>query len=370
VSAAVAATALDARVERVREAAGELGLDAVLVTSDAAIAYLTGFHGLQLERLFAVGVRTGGGGALVVPALETESAEQAPTTLDRVVYTAASDGLQELVGALDGARTVGVEEHHLSLGRARALEALGLRLAPAAELVMDLRARKDVEEVEAMRAASQAVADVLEEMFAELRPGAVEREVNARVEYRLKERGATDCHPLILFGANGSNPHGKPGERRLEPGDVVCADLSAAIGGYWGDLTRCGTVGPPGEWARAAHAVVLEAQQAAIAAARAGTPAREVDAAQRRIVEAAPELGRCLHGAGHAIGMEVHEPPFLVPRTESPLAAGMVLTIEPGLYQPGTGGIRLEDDVLVTDGEPELLSRLPLELREIPTTRD
>lgn len=365
-TAGAVGSAVDARAERLRAAADGRGLQAVLATSDASIAYLTGFHGLQLERLFAVVVRTDGGGALVVPSLETEAADAAPTGLERVVYTASSDGLQELAEVVGDARAVGVEEHHLNVGRARALEERGLRLEAAAGLVMALRERKDADEVERLRAASGAVAEVLEAMFSELRPGDVEREVNARVEYRLKERGATDCHPLVLFGPNGSNPHGKPGERRLEPGDVVCADVSAAIGGYWGDLTRCGTVGQAVEWARAAHAVVLEAQQAAIAAARAGTPARQVDAAQRRIVEASPELGQCLHGAGHAIGMEVHEPPFLVPRTESPLAAGMVLTIEPGLYQPGTGGIRLEDDVLVTAGEPELLSRLPLELREIP----
>ena len=137
-------------------------------------------------------------------------------------------------------------------------------------------------------------------------------------------------------------------------------------GGYWGDLTRCGTVGPPSDWARDAWAVVRDAQAAAIAACRAGTPARDVDAAQRRIVEAAGGLGKCLHGAGHAMGAEIHEPPYLVPRTAAPLEPGNVLTVEPGLYATGVGGIRLEDDVAVTDGEPELLSSLPLELREVP----
>jgi Xaa-Pro aminopeptidase len=97
----------------------------------------------------------------------------------------------------------------------------------------------------------------------------------------------------------------------------------------------------------------------------AGVPARDVDSAQREVVEGASELGRCLHGAGHAMGVDVHEPPFLVPQTGTPLEEGMVLTIEPGLYQPGLGGIRLEDDILVTSEEPELLCRLPLELREI-----
>jgi Xaa-Pro dipeptidase len=367
VGAAVTGPAVDARADRMRASAEERGLDAVLATSDASIAYLTGFHGLQLERLFAVAVGRDGG-ALVVPQLEEDAAAAAPTGLDRVVYPPSSDGLPELVEALGGARAVGVEEHHLPLARARALEDRGLTLEPAGETVMALRARKDGDEIERMRAACGAVAEVLERLLSELRPGDVEREANARAEYWLKERGATDCHPLVLFGANAANPHGKPGDRRLEPGDVVCADVSAAIGGYWGDLTRCATVGPPGDWARAAYAVVLDAQQAAIEAARAGTPARAVDAVQRAIVEAAGDLGRCLHGAGHAIGIEVHEPPFLVPRTEAPLEAGMVLTIEPGLYRSGVGGIRLEDDVLVTEGEPELLCRLPLELRELPVT--
>jgi Xaa-Pro dipeptidase len=365
VSVGATATALDLRLDKLRVAAEKRGLDAVVATSDASIAYLTGFKALQLERLFAVVARCDGGGALVVPSLEEEAAEAAPTGLDRIVYMPASNGLRELADALGNARRVGVEEDHMNVARARALEELGAHVEPAGEAVMGLRARKDAEEVELIRTACGTVADVLERMFSELHPGAVEREVNARVEYRLKERGATACHTLILFGANGSNPHGKPGDRRLAEGDVVCADASAQIGGYWGDLTRCGTVGPPGEWARAAFDVVRKAQAAALDAARAGVPARDVDSAQREVVEVASELGRCLHGAGHAMGVEVHEPPFLVPQTGTPLEEGMVLTIEPGLYQPGVGGIRLEDDVLVTSVEPELLCRLPLELREI-----
>jgi Xaa-Pro dipeptidase len=364
-TAGATATALDLRLDRLRVAAEKRGLDALVATSDASIAYLTGFEALQLERLFAVVARCDGGGALVVPSLEEEAAEAAPTGLDRVVYTPASNGLRELARALGNARAVGVEEDHMNVARARALEELGAQVEPAGAAVMELRARKDPEEVELIRTACGTVGDVLERMFSELHPGAVEREVNARVEYRLKERGATACHTLILFGANGSNPHGKPGARRLAEGDVVCADASAQIGGYWGDLTRCGTVGPPGEWARAAFAVVRAAQAAALDAARAGVPAKDVDSAQREVVEGASELGRCLHGAGHAMGVDVHEPPFLVPQTGTSLEEGMVLTIEPGLYQPGVGGIRLEDDVLVTSGEPELLCRLPLELREI-----
>jgi Xaa-Pro dipeptidase len=356
---------IGARVDRVREAAHERGLDAVVVTNPASISYLTGFDPLALERLFAVVVGPDGGG-FVVPRLDEEAARASGTPLPVVGYDAASDGFAELHEVLDGARVLGVEEDHLPFARVLRLRELGTDPRPAGELLTDLRARKDGEELARIRRACDLVTEVMERMFRELRPGDVEQAVNARVAYELAQAGATEAHPLVLFGANAANPHGKPSERTLEVGDVICADISARVGGYWGDLTRCGTVGPPSDWAQKAWAVVADAQAKALAVCRAGTPARDVDAAQREVVEAAPELGACLHGAGHAMGAEIHEPPFLVPRTAAPLEAGNVLTIEPGLYLTGVGGIRLEDDVAVTDGEPEFLSSQPLELREVP----
>ncbi len=353
----------DARVAALDGLLEEAGLDAMVATKEASIAYLTGFWGLQLERLFAVVVRRGGGGALVAPELDREGVEAAPTGLDRVLYTAATDGMPELLGALGGARRVGVEEDHLWYGRGRALAEAGTEPVPASTLVMRLREAKDAEEVEAVRAACVVVAEAIEELFTELRVGAVEQEANALVEYRLRRRGATACHPLVLFGPNAASGHGQPSAYALAPGDVVCADVSAQIGGYWGDLTRCAVAGEPAEWARAAWKVVREAQEAAIAATRPGTAARDVDAAQRAIIEGAPDVGDCVHGAGHAIGTEVHEPPFLIPASDAILREGMIFTIEPGIYRTGVGGVRLEDDVLVGPDGPVVLSALPLELR-------
>lgn len=358
-------SAVDARTQRLRELLDRTGLDAVVATSDASIYYLGGFRSLQLERLFALVVRTSGGGALIVPALDGEAAKAAPTSLDVVAYGAASDGLGELLAELAGAHRVGVEQHHLSFARSGALIDAGLKLEPAAELVMGLRSAKDAGEIELIRRACGEISSALEGMFERLRPGDVERVVNAEVDHRLRSAGASETHTMILFGPNAARPHGEPGERTLAEGDVISADVSARFDGYWGDLTRCGTVGEPDAWARDAWGLVREAQEAAIAACTSGTEARAVDAAQRRLIEGAASLGRCLHGAGHAIGVEVHEPPFLVPSTAAPLVDGTVLTIEPGIYRPGIGGIRLEDDVLVTSGGPELLSQIPLELREV-----
>jgi Xaa-Pro dipeptidase len=229
---------------------------------------------------------------------------------------------------------------------------------------MRLREAKDADEVAAVRAACDAVSEVMEEMFAELRAGAVEVELNAQVDYRLRRRGATATHPLVLFGPHAAQGHGTPDGRVLEPGQVVCADVSAQFDGYWGDLTRCASAGEPTDWTRAAWDVVVRAHGAAIEACRAGVPARDVDAAQRAFIEGASDLGDCLHGAGHAIGTEVHEPPFLIPSSDATLREGMIFTIEPGIYNSEIGGLRLEDDVLVGPDGPLVLSdKLPRELR-------
>jgi Xaa-Pro dipeptidase len=359
-----AATSRELRLDRLLEQAAALGLDAALITSDESIAYLTGFKPTQLERFFGVVVGPGRC-AVIVPALDAGQIGGAPQRLDRVSYGAESDGIPELTSALAGARRIGVEEDHLIYARSSALERHGFELAPAGAVVMGLRVRKDATEIERIRTACELVQEGLRRAFEWLTPGVVEHALNARVEGFLREQGATEVHPLILFGENAANPHGNPGARSLRRGDAVCADLSACLDGYWGDLTRCATVGPPSEWAARAWQVVLDAQQAANAAAQPGASGRDVDAAQRLIVEAADELGVCLHGAGHAIGLGVHEPPFLVPRWNDPLEEDTVLTIEPGLYKAGVGGIRLEDDVVVRPGGPEILSNLPLQLVEV-----
>jgi Xaa-Pro aminopeptidase len=365
VTAAAVETATATRLERLRAAAADADVDAFLATSDESIAYLSGFRPLQLERLFAVAVMTRGGGAIVVPRLDLAQIDDAPHTLAKVAYEASSDGLPELTAALSGVRRIGVEEDHLVFARAAALRERGFDVVPAGGLITALRWRKDRSEIAKVRTACDLVEHVLAQTFAELRAGVAERQVNAQVESRLRELGASSAHPLILFGENAANPHGQPSLRELRRGDVVCADLSACLDGYWGDLTRCATVGPASEWANEAWQLVRDAQLAAIDACRPGVAAREVDTAQRSFIESRPDLGACLHGAGHAIGVAVHEPPFLVPRTETPLAEGMIFTIEPGIYQAGTGGIRLEDDVLVTASGPEILSSHAVDLVEL-----
>ena len=355
-----------ARVERLREAAADEGLDAFVATADESIAYLTGFRPLQLERFFAVVVRTGGGGGVIVPKLDVGQIGGAPELLERVSYDASSNGLPELEVLLDGARRVGVEEDHIIFARSSALSGSGHEVVASGAAIMGLRARKDEEEVEAIRRACTLVERAYQVAWDALRPGISERELNGRIDTFLREAGASETHALVLFGENAANPHASPTDRVLREGDVMCADISACLDGYWGDLTRCATAGPASDWAREVWALVYEAQRAAISRCVPGVPARDVESAERVILETRPDLGEVLHGAGHAIGLAIHEPPFLVPSSVTPLASGMIFTVEPGLYQAGLGGIRLEDDVVVREGSPEILSTLPLELVELP----
>ena len=269
---------LDSRVAALDGLLEEAGLDAVLATKDASIAYLTGFWGLQLERFFGVAIKRGGDGALIAPSLDRESVATAPTALDKTLYSAGvSNGLPELFATLDGAKRIGVEEDHLNFARAKALAEAGFELVPATDVVMHLREAKDAEEVAAVKRACEHLQVAYDELWAGLEIGHTEAETNARVAYLLARRGATHSEPHILFGTNAALPHGSPGERTLEAGDIICADISAQFDGYWGDMTRCAHAGSPSDWAGKAWEVVHEAYVAAVAMTRLGSTTRGVD---------------------------------------------------------------------------------------------
>jgi Xaa-Pro dipeptidase len=356
----------DSRVAALDSLLQDHDLDAVLATKDASIAYLTGFWGLQLERFFGVALTRGGHGALIAPSLDRDSVGKAPTNLDKALYDAAqTNGLRTLFDTLAGAKRIGVEEDHLNYARAHALQQAGYELVPATELIMHLRAAKDAEEIENVRKACEQIIAVYEEVWADLKVGDSEADVNAKAAYSLARRGGRHPEPHILFGAHAGDPHGSPGERTLQQGDIVVADIAASFGGYWGDMTRVAHAGAPSDWAAKAWEVVKQAYDDAVAATRLPNTARDVDAAQRRIIEAHPDLGACLHGAGHAIGTEVHEPPFLIATSDTPLREGMIFTVEPGIYDSQRGGIRLEDDILVGADGPVNLSPYSLDLRVV-----
>ena len=268
-----------------------------------------------------------------------------------------------------GARPVAFEPHYLSVEQLQVLEsAAGGVFVSAADLAAGLRMVKDKGEIEKLREASALAEGVLADLKQELREGLPERELAARFEYEFRRRGASGASfdTIALFGARSSLPHGEPGDRKLAPGDVVLLDFGCRLNGYCSDLTRTYAFGTmPEAWFQAIYDLTLTAQLQALESVRAGVSCREVDAAARGVIAEAGHGSHFGHGLGHGVGIEIHEGPRLNPESDITLEAGMVVTIEPGIYLPGQGGVRIEDLVVVTEDGCELLSSTPKELELI-----
>lgn len=255
-------------------------------------------------------------------------------------------------------RRIGFEPGAMSYERYATLTAGGLELVPQTGLVEALRAVKDVGEQDTIRRAAAATNEAFARIAEEPFVGRTERDVAWRMEQLFHELGGEDlAFPVIVAaGANGGSPHAVPGDRVIEPGQTVTIDAACKIGGYCSDCTRTFVTGTLPDEAARAYDVVLEAQLAGLAAVRAGADGVAVDRTARDVVDAAgfgPLFG---HGLGHGLGLDVHEAPYLNVEYPSTLAAGNVVTVEPGVYFPGVGGIRIEDLVIVTDDGAEVLT--------------
>lgn len=213
---------------------------------------------------------------------------------------------------------------------------------------------KEEGEIEAMRRASEITAAALEETLGELRPGMQELEVAAELDYRMRRLGADGpaFETIVASGPRSALPHASPGERRLEIGDLVLCDVGARWRGYCADLTRTFVLGDPSARQTEVHEIVIAAKRAACAALKGGVTGARVDAAAREVFAERDVESNFAHSTGHGLGLEVHEGPRLHRRGEDELQPGMVVTVEPGLYFAGWGGIRIEDDFVVSEGAP------------------
>jgi len=254
---------------------------------------------------------------------------------------------------------------HTVAEHTRLAEASGGELHATETVVTHLRVTKDTDEARAIKEATELAEGVLNDVVPTLEEGMRERDVAAIIEYEMKRRGATgpSFPTIVLFGANSSLPHGVPGDTALKPGDIVLIDMGARLRGYCSDLTRTYVFSSiPGEWFEEIYTLTLHAQRTALKAVRPGVTGREVDAAARDIIRDGGFGDRFGHGLGHGVGIEVHEEPRVNTRSDSVLKAGMVVTVEPGIYLPGQGGVRIEDLVLVTESGCEVLTKTPKEL--------
>jgi len=360
---------LRARHATIRRAIGTLSLDALIVTQPANIRYLTnhaGSAGTLVATSDAMHLLVDFRYQEAVRALQ-ESEAACPSL--RVWNVAASydEALLDCLADI-GVSAVGFEASHLTVGRHEwlvkmaAARRLGVTFRLTERIVEQARVIKDAGELSTLREAARRLTPVAEAAFEAAKPGVTERAVAARIEAAIREGGferpAFDT--IVASGPNGALPHYRAGDRVLERGDVVVLDFGGVLDGYCSDLTRTVALAPPSAEARRVHQAVREAQQAAIDAVKPGIATTDVDRAARRVLEA-HSLGEAFgHGTGHGLGLDVHEDPRVTrPRADVapvPLEPGMVFTIEPGAYLPGWGGVRIEDDVLVTDRGCEVLT--------------
>ena len=260
--------------------------------------------------------------------------------------------------------TVGFEADHVTYAGWQTLGANGLALVPTQGVVEALRAVKEPAELDAIRAAAAISDRAFEALARERFTGRTERELAWTMDRLMHDFGSEGpgFETIVAAGENGSRPHAIPGDRPIEAGTLVTIDASATVGGYRSDCTRTFSTGDlPDELARI-YEVCLAAQEAGVAAVRAGVTGVEGDAAARRVIEAAGYGERFGHGLGHGVGLLIHEAPALRPESTDTLVAGNTVTVEPGIYLPGTGGVRIEDLVTVTEDGCERLTRFTKDL--------
>lgn len=366
---------MSGREQRLATAARERELDLLLVSDIVNVRWLTGFTGSNALAILGAGGDGSSGIFLTDFRYVTQVAQQVPPLWDRRQAT------QELLGPAlaehlprwegEGRPRVGFDDASVTvaqLGRIR--EAIGERaeLVAAGGLVERLREVKDAGEVSRIREAAHLADHALTEVLERGLCGRTEAELALDLEMAIRRHGAEAIAfpPIVASGAHTALPHAEPRASVIEPGTLVTIDWGARLEGYCSDCTRTFAAGGrPNDEARAVYELVLEAQVAALAAVRPGPTGREVDAVARGIIETAGHGEHFGHGLGHGVGLEIHEGPRLSRLGETALAAGMVVTVEPGVYVPGSCGVRIEDLVVVTEDGAEVLNTLPKDLQEV-----
>jgi Xaa-Pro aminopeptidase len=268
-----------------------------------------------------------------------------------------AEAAAKLLKKLKSVRTVAVEKSTSVAEFGSLKKHLKLRLRTVADIVESIRLKKDSSEIAAIRAAVRIATQALEQTLGYIKPGVTESELAGMLDFEIRKSGARNgFETIVAFGPNASRPHHQPSKRKLKKNDTVLIDFGAKYKGYCCDITRSFAVGKPTALFERAYEAVSQAQSAAIKMIKAGAEIQEVDAAARDVISKydLPVYG---HGTGHGFGLEIHESPFLKADGKGKLKAGEVITIEPGVYLPGKLGVRIEDDILVTETGSRILTR-------------
>jgi D-alanyl-D-alanine dipeptidase len=359
----------DDRLGRAAEETRARELDALVVSPSPDLAYLTGYDPIPLERPTLLVLRPDRAPIMLVPELERALAAASPVGehLELVAWRDGSDPYEAAASLLAGATRIAVADRlwatHL-LGLQRRLP--DATFSPASPVIGHLRAVKDEDELGALRLAGHAADETFRQVLALPFQGRSEEDVARDLADLLVRNGhARADFTIVASGPNAASPHHEPGGRTILPHDAVVMDFGGELAGYLSDTTRTVVVTEPPEGFEQAYAAVLEAQTAAVDAVRPGLEAQEVDRAARTIIEAAGYGERFIHRTGHGIGLELHEPPYMVEGDRTVLEPGMTFSVEPGIYLEGRFGIRIEDIVVVTADGVERLNRSTRELQTV-----
>ena len=351
------------------------GLSAVALNPGPTLTYLTGLHFHLMERPVVLLVAPDEDPVIVLPELELPKVALLPFAVKTFAYgeipaeweAAFRKAAQSL--SLDGKR-IGIEPRQMRLLEFRYLKA-GAPEADypdASDVLAGLRLRKDEAEVDAMRRAVKIAQDALEAVIPQIKIGMTERELASELFMQLLKHGSDPelpFVPIVSSGPNSANPHASPTERKLQAGDLLVVDWGGAYGGYISDLTRTFAVGEVDDECRKIHKIVQDANAAGCAAAKPGIPCANVDQAAREVIRKSGYGKYFMHRTGHGIGMEAHEEPYIRGDNLQILEPGMAFTVEPGIYLTNRNGVRIEDNVVITEIGADVLSDIPREIRVV-----
>ena len=335
------------------------GLDAILLTSEANCYYATGFMGEGIALV------TRRGSWYFTDSRYTEAADKAIGDAAVIREVSREKPFSVLINealAEAGAEKAGFEEQRMTVAEhAVYSEKLHCTLTPASSLMTELRGSKDEEELSCMTAAQRIAEGALEQILKEIRPGMTEKEIAARLNYLMVSAGAekTAFDTIVASGPNGSMPHAVPGMRKVREGDFITMDFGCVYKGYCSDMTRTVALGQPSDEMRNVYDIVLQAQLAGIAAAKAGVTGAVIDGAARKVIQDAGYGVYFGHSFGHSLGIDIHEAPNAAPGNDKPMPDGAVVSAEPGIYLPGKFGVRIEDVMILRPDGAQVITKAP-----------
>ena len=355
------------RLSGLVERMGARKMDALALVPGPNLFYLTGLSFHLSERPIVALFPQVGHPVAVLPELESTKAERSRIEMEVFSYgdeVGYGDAVRKACSRFSNC-TIGVEALQMRVLELRVLErhGVGCQFVPAEGLLAELRIRKDAQEIEQMRRAVAASEAALRATLTHVEPGMTERDLASRLKIEMLLAGgeAQAFEPITAAGPNAASPHAVPSDRAIQPGETIVVDFGTSVGSYLADITRTFSIGALSREFVEVYDVVAAANEAGVAAAGPGIPAKVVDRAARGVIEESGYGEYFTHRTGHGLGLEVHEQPYIGAGNGRLLQPGMVFTVEPGIYLPGRGGVRIEDDVLVTSSGVERLTTFPRE---------